>query len=153
MDITPPTPEQDKRDAVKSLILLLGSKDENAVRNAARALVVRLPGIGGDLHKLAELVDYLGAGPLYTETDMKQVWEAAIKQREQQRAANNVRHVPQFPPARGMATFCYRNIDELNDWERDFITNIVTVTRLLRPLSPKRQAHLEKIYLKLGGQV
>jgi len=60
---------------------------------------------------------------------------------------------PQFPPARDMAMHCYQNIDELrSDWEREFITNMASWTRT-RPLSVKQQAHLEKIYLKLGGKV
>ena len=49
-----------------------------------------------------------------------------------------------------MAAFCYQRIDDLNDWESEFVTNMVSWTRAL---SLKQQAHLEKAYLKLGGEV
>ena len=60
---------------------------------------------------------------------------------------------PQFPPARDMAMYCYQHMDNLNDWENEFITNMVSLTRLGYPLSIKRQDKLETIYLKLGGRI
>jgi hypothetical protein len=68
------------------------------------------------------------------------------------RANQLQRIVPQFPSAADMAMYCYQRIDRLSDWEQEFITNMASWTRT-RPLSLKQQAHLEKIYLKLGGRV
>jgi hypothetical protein len=52
-----------------------------------------------------------------------------------------------------MAAFCYRNIGRLsNEWEIEFAQNMASWTRV-RPLSEKQQAHLEKLYLKLGGKI
>ena len=52
-----------------------------------------------------------------------------------------------------MAMYCYQHMDNLNDWENEFITNMVSLTRLGYPLSIKRQDKLETIYLKLGGRI
>jgi hypothetical protein len=60
--------------------------------------------------------------------------------------------VPQFPSAVDMAIYCYQRLDRLNEWESEFATNMVSWTRT-KPLSLKQQAHLEKIYLKLGGRI
>jgi len=51
-----------------------------------------------------------------------------------------------------MAIYCYQRLDRLNEWESEFATNMVSWTRT-KPLSLKQQAHLEKIYLKLGGRI
>jgi hypothetical protein len=59
---------------------------------------------------------------------------------------------PQFPAARDMAMYCYQHMDNLNDWENEFIANMVSLTRRGYPLSIKRQDKLKTIYLKLGGR-
>jgi hypothetical protein len=60
----------------------------------------------------------------------------------------------EFPSAQDMAIFCYQNIGKLkSEWENEFVTNMASWTRTIRPLSPKQQQHLEKIYIKLGGRI
>ena len=89
---------------------------------------------------------------------MKEIYDAGIRagieigvRKAGQHAYGNAS--PQFPPARDMAMYCYRHMDNLNDWENEFITNMVSLTRLGYPLSIKRQDKLETIYLKLGGRI
>jgi len=48
--------------------------------------------------------------------------------------------------------FCYQHIDQLNDWEHDFIVNMMSWIRR-RPLYPKQQNKLEDIYVQLGGRI
>src|SRR6516225_4159699 len=78
-------------------------------------------------------------------------WRAERSQNQARTTHHGVFQL-QFPSARDMAAFCYQRIDDLNDWETEFVTNMVSWVRT-RPLSLKQQAHLEKIYLKLGGEV
>jgi hypothetical protein len=92
---------------------------------------------------------------------MQEIYDAGIKEgtrRVEQKMRAQPHHgspqsvAVQFPSARDMAMYCYQRIDRLNDWEEEFITNMASWTRT-RPVFPKQQAHLEKIYLKLGGRV
>ena len=141
-----------------NLIRLLASNRDGEVVAAAHALTRTLQGIGSDIHDLADRIEHSGNGAL-NENEMRQLFDAGIKEgirltEQKMRSQPNHQMVgaPQFPSARDMALFCYRQIDRLNDWEQEFITNMVAWTRV-KPLSPKQQAHLEKIYLKLGGRV
>jgi hypothetical protein len=134
---------------------LLASDKDGEVVAAAHAMIRTLQGIGADIHDAAERFEHADNGAL-SEREMQEIFDAGvktgIKQAQHQRATVGVT-AAQFPPARDMAMHCYRNIDELNsDWEREFITNMASWTRT-RPLSPKQQGHLEKIYIKLGGRV
>jgi hypothetical protein len=132
---------------------------------AWKALVHTLRTVGADFRDLGNLIECAGKNGdgefKYTESDMQGGYEAGIKEGEKraaylhsQNARGQFRGTAQlrFPPARDMAAFCYQRIDDLNDWESEFTINMVSWTRA-RPLSPKQQAHLEKIYLKLGGEV
>jgi len=138
-----------------TFIRLLASDKDGEVVNAAHALIRTLQGIGADIHDVAERIEHSGNGAL-NEREMQELYDAGVKaglRQQQHQRATSVSSTAQFPLARDMAMFCYRNIDELkSDWEREFVTNMASWTRV-RPLSVKQQAHLEKIYLKLGGEV
>jgi hypothetical protein len=137
-----------------NFLRLLASDKDGEVVAAARAMVRTLQGIGADIHDIADRVEHSGNGAL-SEAEMQEIFGAGIKEgiRRGQQTRHTVSAAPQFPPARDMAMFCYRNIDELgSDWEREFVTNMASWTRA-RPLSVKQQAHLEKIYIKLGGRI
>jgi hypothetical protein len=130
----------------------LASDEAGDVVTAARGMIRVLNSIGADIHDVADRIEHSGNGAL-NEKEMQELYDAGVKAgiRQQQRATfiNDV----QFPSARDMAMFCYQRINELHsDWEREFVTNMASWTRT-RPLSVKQQAHLEKIYLKLGGGV
>jgi hypothetical protein len=141
-----------------NFIRLLASDKDGEVVAAARAMIRTLQGIGADVHDIAEYIEH-PRGEI-SEADMQAILdkgiEIGVKRAGQQSRSNGgaSHHVtPQFPPARDMAMHCYRNIDELrSDWEREFVTNMASWTRV-RPLSPKQQAHLEKIYIKLHGRI
>jgi hypothetical protein len=96
-----------------------------------------------------------GNSPL-SEREMQEVFDAGVKtgiKQAKQKLRSNQEVTVQFPSARDMALFCYRNLAELrSDWEIEFITNMAAWTRT-RPLSVKQQAHLEKIYIKLHGRI
>jgi hypothetical protein len=137
-----------------NFLRLLASDKDGEVVAAARAMVRTLQGIGADIHDVADRVEHSGNGAL-SEAKMQEIFGAGIKEgiRRSGQARHAVSAAPQFPSARDMAMFCYRNIDELDrDWEREFVTNMASWTRA-RPLSVKQQAHLEKIYIKLGGKI
>jgi hypothetical protein len=141
-----------------SFIRLLASDKDGEVVAAARAMFRTLQGIGADFHCLAERVER-SDGDL-SEAEMERVYTAGIEEgrrlEKQQRASqqHNGYSPPQFPAPRDMALHCYRNIDELNsEWEREFVTNMMSWTRSLRPLSPKQRLHLEKVYIKAGGRI
>jgi hypothetical protein len=137
----------------KSIRLLASNRDGEVVA-AVRAMIRTLQGIGADIHDVADRIEHSNNGAL-SEAEMQEIFDAGVKEgvRRAGQARHAVRDVPQFPPAREMALYCYQHIDDLkSDWEIEFATNMASWTRL-RPLSVKQQAHLEKIYIKLGGRI
>lgn len=149
-DLTPIAGELAKR------LRLLSSDKDGEVVAAWRAMVRLLNSIGADIHDVADRVEHAGNGAL-NEAEMQEIYDAGKKEgvrlTEQKLRSRAYQGTTQLPPARDMAMFCYRNIDELkSDWEREFVTNMASWTRT-RPLSLKQQAHLEKIYIKLGGRI
>lgn len=137
-------------------VRLLASDKEGEVVAAARAIQRVLLGIGADFHDLAVRVERTNGGGL-NEAEMRKIYDAGLKEgmrlaRERSAGFQDVT-LDGFPSARNMAEHCYRNIANLrSDWEIEFIQNMAAWTRT-RPLSEKQQAHLEKIYLKLGGKI
>ena len=143
-------------ETLANCIRMLASDKNGDVVAAWHGLIRVLQGIGADIHDLANCIERSGNGAL-SEAEMQELYDAGIKEgirrTEQKLRSRAYQSTVQLPPARDMAMFCYRNIDELrSDWEREFITNMAAWTRT-RPLSLKQQTHLEKIYLKLGGRV
>lgn len=141
-------------DKLANAIRLLASDKDGEVVAAWRAIIRTLRGIGADIHDVADCIKHSGNGAL-NDHEMQEIYDAGVKAGIQQ-AQRTPRHnalVPQFPPARDMAMYCYRNLAELrSEWEIEFVTNMASLTRV-RPLSVKQQALLEKIYIKLGGKV
>jgi len=140
-------------DLAKRIRLFASDKDGEVVA-AWRALIRTLKTIGADIHDIANCIEYSGNGAL-SEHEMQEIFDAGvqtgIRQTEQKlRASSSV--IAQFPPPRDMALFCYQRIDRLNEWEQEFVTNMVSWTRW-KPLSIKQQAQLEKVYLKLRGRI
>jgi hypothetical protein len=150
--------QRDKRLA--TLVRLFASNRPGEVEAAMRKFASTLQNAGSDVvNDIAERIEHPSNGAL-NEAAMQEVYDQGIKEGvRREKLRGQARHSApqgitiQFPPARDMAMFCYRNIDELGrDWEREFVTNMASWTRT-RPLSLKQQAHLEKIYLKLGGEI
>lgn len=140
-----------------NFIRLLASDKDGEVVATARAIIRTLQGIGADIHDVAARIEHSGNGAL-NEREMQEIYDAGIKegvrQVEQKMRANQPQRItPQFPSAADMALYCYQRIDRLNDWEQEFATNMVNLTRRQYPLSIKRQARLEELYVKLGGRV
>ena len=143
---------------VAKLVRLFGSNNPGERAGAWKALVRTLNTFGADFNDLGDCIEHTGNGAL-SETEMQEIYDAGIKEGERraayiQRSQNQTRttHQLQFPSARDMAEFCYQLTGNLNSWETEFVVNMVSWVRT-RPLSLKQQAHLEKIYLKLGGEV
>ena len=146
-------------EKLAKVVRMFGSDNPNLRAEAWKALVRTLNTFGADFNDLGDRIEHAGNGAL-SEAEMQEVYDAGIKEGE--RRAEYLRsqsqphyrgaHQLQFPPARDMAAFCYQRIDELNDWENEFVTNMASWTRV-RPLSSRQQMHLEKIYLKLGGKI
>jgi hypothetical protein len=142
-----------------NLIRRLSSDQDGEVVATAHALVRTLQSIGADIHDVADRIEHSGNGAL-VEAELQEVYDAGIKEGvRREKVRSQASGVPQgaavqFPSARDMAMHCYRNLAELrSEWEQEFITNMAAWTRGPRPLSPKQQAHLEKIYIKLRGRI
>ena len=140
-------------------VRLLASDKDGEVVAAAKAMQRTLLGIGADFHCLADRVEHSNGGQL-SQAEMRKIYNAGVTEgirieRARKPAATGFRDVTAdgFPSARDMAAFCYRNIGRLSsEWEIEFAQNMASWTRT-RPLSEKQQAHLEKLYLKLGGKI
>jgi hypothetical protein len=147
-DLTPIAPK------LANAIRLLASDKDGEVVAAWRAIIRTLQGIGADIHDIADRIEHSGNGAL-SEAEMQEIFDAGIKEgirRVEQKMHQSI-GAPQFPAPRDMAAHCYQRIDELrSEWEKEFITNMASWTRT-RPLSPKQQGHLEKIYIKLHGRI
>src|SRR5262249_4873771 len=110
--------------------MLASDKDDDVVA-AWRAIIRTLQGIGADIHDVADCIEHSGNGAL-SEREMQEIFDAGvktgIKQTEQKlRSAPGV--TVQFPSARDMAMHCYQRIDRLNEWEQEFVTNMVSWAR------------------------
>jgi hypothetical protein len=146
-------------EKLAKVVRMFGSDNPNLRAEAWKALVRTLNTFGADFNDLGDRIEHAGNGAL-TEAEMQEIYDAGIKEGERRTEYLRSQSQPryhgalqlQFPSARDMAAFCYQRIDDLNDWESEFVTNMVSWTRV-KPLSLKQQAHLEKIYLKLGGEV
>jgi len=137
-----------------NFIRLLASDKDGEVVAAAHALIRTLKGIGADVHDIANRIEHSGNGAL-SEREMQEIFDAGVKRginQTEQKLRNNQSVTVQFPSARDMAMYCYQRIDRLNEWEQEFVTNMVSWTRR-KPLSVKQQARLEEVYLKLGGRI
>jgi hypothetical protein len=141
----------------KSIRLLASNRDGEVVA-AVRAMIRTLQGIGADIHDIADRIEHSGNGAL-SEREMQEIFDAGIKegvrrveQKMRSQAVHSSLSSPQFPAPATMALYCYQRIDRLNDWEREFTTNMMSWTRR-RPLYPKQQARLEELYVKLGGRI
>jgi hypothetical protein len=140
-----------------NFVRLLASDKDGEVVGAARALNRVLKSIGADFHDLADRVEKPGGE--ISDADMEKIYKAGIEegQRQEKQARAMARgngSSANFPSAQDMAMFCYQNKAKLrSEWELEFTDNMAAWTRTVRPLSPKQQAHLEKIYIKLGGRI
>ena len=142
------------------LVRMFGTTNPSERAVAWKALIRTLDTFGADFNDLGNRIEHAGNGAL-SEIEMKEIYDAGIKEgarQVEQKMRNQPSHntlvygTPRFPSASDMALYCYQNIDRLNDWEQEFTTNIMGWLRV-RPLTLKQQAHLEKIYLKLGGKI
>jgi hypothetical protein len=142
------------------LVRMFGTTNPGERAVAWKALIRTLDTFGADFNDLGNRIEHAGNGAL-SEIEMKEIYDAGIKEgarQVEQKMRNQPSHntlvygTPRFPSASDMALYCYQHMDQLNDWEEEFVTNMASWTRT-RPLSVKQQAHLEKIYLKLGGKI
>jgi hypothetical protein len=137
-----------------NLIRRLASDKDGEVVATAHALVRTLHSIGADIHDIAERIEHSGNGAL-NEAEMREIFDAGVKagiKQTEQKLHASPSITAQFPAPSDMALYCYQRIDRLNEWEQEFITNMVSWTRW-KPLYPKQQAQLEKIYVKLRGRI
>jgi hypothetical protein len=138
-----------------STVRLLASNKPNEVVAAAQALGRILQGTSTDvIFGIAERIENESNGKI-SDAEMKEIFDAGVahgkKLGEQARAQAQQAHA-QMPPAYTMANFCFERKDRMNDWEWEFITNILPWSRR-GSLSPKQQNKLEDIYVRLGGSV
>jgi hypothetical protein len=140
---------------VKYIRLLASDKDGEVIA-AARALERALKGIGADFHDLADRIEH-PVGEL-SEAEMQKIYNAGVQEgrrlEQRARAATRFNGEVSFPSPESMALYCYQRKDNLHsEWELEFVTNMAVWTRSARPLSPKQQMNLEKVYIKLGGRI
>jgi hypothetical protein len=144
-----------------NLIRRLASDKDGEVVATARALVRTLNSFGADIHDVAERIEHSSNGAL-NESEMQEIYNAGItaglRQAEQKLRSRAYQNTLQMPPAHDMAMFCYQHRDQLREPnekfdEREFILNMVSLSRRGVPLSEKRQRCLEGIYLRLAGRI
>jgi hypothetical protein len=144
-----------------NFIRLLASDKDGEVVASARAIVRTLANIGADIHDIANRIEHSSNGAL-SEKEMQEIYNAGIaaglKLAEQKLRNRTYQSTLQMPPASDMAMFCYQHRDQLNEPnekfdEREFILNMVSLTRRCVPLSERRQRCLEGIYLRLAGRI
>ena len=150
-DVAPIDDKLAKR--IADIIRMFVTDKEGDAVAATQALGRVLQSVGPDvIYSVAERIEHPA---VLGEEDMQKILDTGIaigiKQAEQKTRSNG--GSPNFPRAYDMALYCQQHIDRLlRDKDREFIENMVTVARY-RTLSPKRQAYLEDLYLKLGGRM
>jgi hypothetical protein len=157
----PGTFDEDMANKIAAMVRLLLSDKTGEADAAARMLPRTLRNAGTDVvNKVAELVTSPfndgapdGSGQL-SEADMREIFDAGIKEGLKRATQSNINgtNTVTMPSARDMAIFCYQRFNNLNEWERGFITNMMIWTRR-RSLFPKQQDKLEQIYINLGGRI
>jgi len=154
------TPEDERHGSkLGTFFRRLSSGDDVDIVNTTHAMRRMLSGVGVDLYDVADHLEHSGNGTLI-EAEMQEIYNAGVKegvrqaeQKMRSQAGHQMGHgTPQFPSPRDMVIYCYQRIDRLNDWEREFITNMMGWIRR-RPLYPKQQNKIEDIYVQLGGRV
>jgi hypothetical protein len=139
------------------LVRMFGTKNLSERAVTWKALVRTLDTFGADFNDLGDRIEHAGNGAL-TESELKEVYGAGIQEGERRERARGQAQINQsfaqsnFPSAADMARFCYDRLEQLNEWETEFIQNMIVWTRR-RPLSAKQQDKLEAIYLNLGGRI
>jgi hypothetical protein len=90
--------------------------------------------------------------PRSAMTRCKKIFDAGVtagrKQAKQKLGVNGA----VFPTANEMALWCRGHRDRLNDWEREFVSDIA-VKSLRWPLSQRQEEKLKGIFLRLGGEL
>ena len=123
-------------EKLAKVVRMFGSDNPNLRADAWKALVRTLKTFGADFNDLGDRIEHAGNGAL-TEAELQEVYDAGIKEGERRteylrsQGQPRYRGVPQlqFPSARDMAAFCYQRLDHLNDWESEFVTNMVKIGR------------------------
>jgi hypothetical protein len=99
---------------------------------------------------LAERIEN-GGGPALSDAELEQVFNAGIKQGRKEAKQKLGVNGAVFPDANAMALWCRGHRDRLNDWEREFVSDIA-IKSLRWPLSQKQEEKLRGIFMRLGGE-
>jgi hypothetical protein len=160
--VTNPVPfNEDVATKIAAMVRLLLSDKPGEAAAAAQMLPRTLHNAGSDVvDKIATLITSpfdenapSNNGQL-PEAVMQEVFDAGVKEGLKRAGRSNINNVNAvtMPSARDMAVYCYQHFNDLNEWERGFITNMMIRTRR-GPLYPKQQDKLEQIYINLGGRI
>jgi hypothetical protein len=153
--------DEDMATKIAAMVRLLLSDKIGEAAAAAQMLPRTLRNAGADvIDKVAKLItspfneDASDNNGKLPEAVMQEVFDAGIKEGLKRAGQSNVNSVNTaiMPSARDMAVYCYQHFDDLNEWEKGFITNMMIRTRK-GPLYPKQQDKLEQIYINLGGRI
>jgi hypothetical protein len=147
------------KERLAKCIRLFGS----AERANARAMTERaLASIGASWTDLGDWIEHTAEGK-YTEDEVQQLALAVRKegieegikiglaQAQTQQHRNG--HIALPEPAE-MARYCHERLNRLkDDKQRDFINDMVVITRRKIGLSLGRLGYLASIYIQIGGRV
>jgi hypothetical protein len=93
------------------------------------------------------------------ENDLRIIYETALKEGieigKRQATPHQASHRSNghgAPNPRDMAAYCQQHLDDLNEWEQEFVTNMMSWTQR-RPPTAKQQNRLEELYAQLGGRI
>ena len=168
-DVEPKKPTT-SRGRIAQCIRHLGVAERGVKVNAWRVLTRTMEAENFSFNDIGNWVDDSENENKYTEAEMHEYAQAARAEGiEEGIKIGMVRanggggngHLSLPKPAE-MAEFCNDRQSQLNDWERNFIADMVLNTRVSaspfptrwnRGLRPKQLGTLAKIYIQLGGKV
>jgi hypothetical protein len=131
------------KDRLAKCIRLFGSAERANARNMTKRA---LESVGANWTDLGDWVEHS-----YSEDEMLEM-VATVRKEEQARVPQRNGHI-MLPEPSEMAEYCHERFNRLKtDWQRDFITDIYTLTRLKINLSLPRLGNLAKIYIEMGGR-
>ena len=128
---------------------MLSSNDDNDRLAGARGLIRLLEGNGCTIHDLMALVEHgkIEDGGAYSEAELLQIYQSGFVDGQKSVQHQQVEYRIDWPQiANAIAPY----IEDLNDKEREFVTDVTRRIRIGREPTEKQANWLKDIYLKLG---
>jgi hypothetical protein len=154
---------------MSQLVRQMGSTNDNVRHTAFKMLTAMLQDYDHNFNWLGNIIEEAPKlqrenaelkaalnGKKYTDEDFSALY-AQAKEEGRQEMETNYRDAGGTVSLHAMALFCLNKVDQLNDWEKQFIQDMAAKTSVPSGfagsmLSPKQEAHLKRVYFKQGGR-